>query len=623
MIRWFLLFALAVQAQDGSRWWRHVEFLADDKLEGRNTGSEGHRLAARYVATQFEKAGLKPAGTDGYIQPVKFKTRSIDESHSSVALLRAGVSEPLKLGEEISIGLRTDPAPFVEAPLVFAGYALTIPEQKFDDFGEVDARGKIVVYLTGAPPNLPGPLSSHYQSAGERAAALKRAGAVGTIVISNPKSMDIPWSRASLARLAPAMSLADASLNEGEGLKIGLTMNPAYADKLLAGSGHTFAEILDAANSGKALPHFAIPASLKATVGVTRGEVESQNVAAIYPGTDPKLREEYVVMSAHLDHIGVGAAINGDTIYNGAMDNASGVASMLDIAEMLHETKARPKRSILFVAVTGEEKGLLGSRYFARYPTVPAKQIVADLNSDMFLPLIPLKLLTVYGQDESDLGDSVTAIAGAMGLKIQRDPEPLRNVFIRSDQYSFIREGVPSLAIKVGAEKGSPEEQVMKRWLTERYHAPSDDLKQPVDKQTAAKFDQFMAKLLERIADQPERPRWKNGSFFKRYEKAAAAETYGLVGKIIAAPGQRDTLIAILVGATRGMRGCLSYVIARDAANENAVVITEIWDSKASHDSSLSIPAVRDAIAKARPIMAGFETLAETRPVLAGLAELH
>ena len=148
----------------------------------------------------------------------------------------------------------------ISAPLVFAGYGLTIPEAKFNDFSEVDARGKVVVYLTGAPPGLAAPLSSHYQSAGERAAALKRAGAVGTVAIANPKSMDIPWSRSSLARLAPAMSLADAGSNEGEGLKIGLTMNPAYADKLLAGSGHTFAEILEAANSGKALPHFAIPA---------------------------------------------------------------------------------------------------------------------------------------------------------------------------------------------------------------------------------------------------------------------------------------------------------------------------------------------------------------------------
>ncbi len=376
-----------------------------------------------------------------------------------------------------------------------------------------------MVYLTGAPPNVPGPLSSHYQSAGERAAALKRVGAVGTVVIQNPKSSDIPWSRSSLARLAPAMSLADAALDESSGFKIGLTMNPAFADKLFEGTGHTVAEILEAANAGKALPHFDIPARLKATVAVKRGEVESQNVAAIYPGSDPKLRDEYVVMSAHLDHLGVGEPINGDRIYNGAMDNASGIAAILDVAETMHENKATPKRSILFVAVTGEEKGLLGSRYFANHPTVPAKQIVADLNLDMFLPLVPLKQLIVYGLDESDLGDDVRAIAKPMEIGIQTDPEPLRNVFIRSDQYSFIRQGIPALSMKIGYVVGSPEDKIMKRWLSERYHAPSDDLQQPVDKQTAGKFDQFAAKLLEKIADQPDRPKWKETSFFKRYQK--------------------------------------------------------------------------------------------------------
>ena len=519
MIRLALFFALAVQAQTGERWWHHVEFLADDKLEGRNTGSEGHRKAAQYVADQFERAGLKPAGEQGYIQPVKFLTREIDEAHSSVALVREGKSVSLVLGDDVAIALRTNPAPQLEAGMVFAGYGLTIPEEKFDDFANLDVRGKVVVYLTGAPPSVPGALSSHYQSAGERGANLRRLGAVGTVVIQNPKQMDIPWSRATLARLAPAMSLADTSLDEGGGQKIGLTMNPAFADKLLAGSGHTIAEIVDLANSGKALPHFALPSTLRAKVSVKRGEVESQNVAAIFPGTDPQLKDQYVVMSAHLDHIGVGAPINGDKIYNGAMDNASGVAALLDIAATMHETQARPKRSVLFVAVTGEEKGLLGSRYFATHPTVPSSKIVADLNSDMFLPLFPLKLLTVYGLAESSLGDDVRETARAMGIRVQADPEPLRNVFIRSDQYSFIRQGVPSLSMKVGYEKGSPEEAIAKRWLAERYHAPSDDLQQPVDKQAAGEFDRFVAKLLERIADEPERPKWNPDSFFKRFAK--------------------------------------------------------------------------------------------------------
>ncbi len=234
---------------------------------------------------------------------------------------------------------------------------------------------------------------------------------------------------------------------------------------------------------------------------MTRKDVVSQNVAAILPGNDPVLKNEYVVFSAHLDHIGVGKPINGDSIYNGAMDNASGVAAMLDVAAMLKEQGTKLRRSVLFVAVTGEEKGLLGSKYFANFPTVDPKSIVADINTDMFLPLFPMKRLTVYGLDESDLGDDAAAVARSLGVIPEPDPEPKRNIFIRSDQYSFIRTGVPSIALKVGFVKGSPEEEVAKKWLTERYHAPSDDLQQPVDKTAAGEFDVLVARLLERVAN--------------------------------------------------------------------------------------------------------------------------
>jgi Zn-dependent M28 family amino/carboxypeptidase len=265
------------------------------------------------------------------------------------------------------------------------------------------------------------------------------------------------------------------------------------------------------------LPHFAIPARLKAVAAVKKAEVVSENVVGMLPGTDPKLKDEYVVFTAHLDHLGVGKPINGDAIYNGAMDNASGIAAMLDVAAMLRESGTKLRRSVLFVAVTAEEKGLLGSKFFANAPTVAPKAIVANLNSDMFMPLFPLKKLTIYGIDESDLGAEAAAVAESMGIAPQRDPEPFRNVFIRSDQYSFIRRGVPALMFKVGVDKGSPEEQVQKKWLTERYHAPSDDVAQPVDKQTAGRFDVLVAKVLERIANRDERPRWKDSSFFKRF----------------------------------------------------------------------------------------------------------
>jgi hypothetical protein len=507
----------AATAPDGQRWWSHVVFLADDKLEGRDTGSEGHRKAADYVAKQFKQLDLQPAGTQGYIQPVKFKSKHIDESHSSLSLVRQTGAEPLTLGEDAAISLRVDPAPSVDAELVFAGYGLSIPEVGYDDFKGLDVRGKVVVFLNGAPKSIPAPLAAHMQSAAERAAALRRVGAIGTVAIPNPKNMDIPWERMALARFLPSMALADPAMDETGGQTVAVTFNPAHADKLLLGSDHTFQEILDAASADKPLPHFAIPARLKGTVAVERANLESQNVVALLPGSDPKLKDEYVVFSAHLDHIGVGKPINGDSIYNGAMDNASGVAAMLDVAAMMKESGTKLRRSVLFVAVTGEEKGLLGSRHFANFPTVDAKKIVADLNTDMFLPIFPLKRLTIWGLDESDLGEDATAVAKSLGVIPQGDPMPQRNIFIRSDQYSFIRRGIPSLMIAFGFEPGSADEKTVENWLRQRYHAPSDDLAQPVDQKAAGEFNVLVAKLLERIANRQDRPRWKDSSFFRRF----------------------------------------------------------------------------------------------------------
>ena len=511
--------AALLAAAPGDRWWQHVTFLADDKLEGRLTGSPGHRQAAAYVAAEFEKAGLKPAGANAYLQPVKFHTRRIVEKDCSLALVRAGAVEPLVLGDDAYISTRVDPAAALEAPLVFVGYGLAVPESHHDDFAGLDVRGKIAVLITGGPSEIPGPLRAHYQSGRERTHALIRAGAAGTITLQNPSGTDIPWERATLSRFQISMSLADMPAGEARGPRLAVVMNPARAQKLFAGSGHNAADLLALAADGKPLPRFPLPVSLRARTAVERAEVESQNVAGVLPGSDPALRNEYVVLSAHLDHLGVGEPIQGDRIYNGAMDDASGVASLLDMAASLHESRARLRRSLLFVAVTGEEKGLLGSEFFATHPTIDRKSIVADLNVDMFLPLFPLRLITAYGLNESDLGPRIREVAARLGVGIQEDQEPQRNIFIRSDQYSFIREGVPSLAFKVGYTKGSPEERIAKAWLKERYHAPSDDIHQPVDKACAAKFNQVVMELAKVVANQPERPRWNPDSFFRRFTK--------------------------------------------------------------------------------------------------------
>jgi Peptidase family M28 len=512
------LFAADV-AQEGVRWWSHIQVLADDKMEGRNTGSPGHKKAAEYVSAEFERNGLKPAGTSGYIQPVKFNVRKLDEPASSLAIVKGGKATPLVLGDDASFALRADLAPSLDAPAVFVGYGLVIPEKGFDDFKGIDLKGKIAVILSGGPASIPSALKSHYSYAGERWKALQKAGAIGLATIANPKSMDIPWERARLARLSPTMNVADEKLFEVQGQQFALTINPAMAEKFFAGTGHTFAEILKLADADQPLPHFPMGFNFRAKVKIDRSQVESQNVAGIRPGSDPVLKDEYVVFSAHLDHVGVGEPINGDSIYNGAMDDASGVASLIEMAMMMKERNLHLKRSVLFLTVTGEEKGLQGSLYFANHPTVPIKSIVADINMDMFLPLFPLKYLEVQGLGESTLGDDIRAVCQKFGVAVQADKEPNRNLFIRSDQYNFIRQGVPALAFKFGYESGSPEEKTAKAWLKDRYHAPSDDLNQPVDKTAAAQFNRILLSLGEKVADAKDRPHWNADSFFRRFAK--------------------------------------------------------------------------------------------------------
>jgi Zn-dependent M28 family amino/carboxypeptidase len=521
-----LLIAISAAAEttphfDGKTWWNHIKVLADDKLEGRDTGSRGEKEAQAYAVEQLKIAGAEPAGTNGFYQPVKFVSRQIIEKDCTLALVRDGKREPLILGEDAYISLRVMPAPEVEAPLVFAGYGLKVPEKNYDDFADLDVRGKIIVIFSGSPAEIPGALASHYQTAAERWKVLRAVGAIGIVSLMNPASMDIPWSRIALNRAHPTMDLDYPEFNETEGAKLTVTVNPASAEKFFAGSGHTFEEIAALGKDRKPMPHFPLSVSLAAKTRVEVTKIESANLVAKIPGGDPALKDEYVVLSAHLDHIGIGEPINGDRIYNGAMDNGSGSALVLDTAASFKKNPEKLRRSILLILVTGEEKGLLGSKYFAARPTVPPKSIVADVNVDMFLPIVPLKLLTVLGLEDSDLGKRARQVAESQGVRVQPDPEPLRNLFVRSDQYNFIRHGVPSLAMSVAPEPNSPEVKIFKEWLTQRYHAPSDDLNQPVDLAAAAKYEEIVRSLLIDVADSNHRPEWNTDSFFRRYAEPA------------------------------------------------------------------------------------------------------
>jgi Zn-dependent M28 family amino/carboxypeptidase len=505
---------------DGNSWWAHVKFLADDSLEGRDTGSEGLRKAQAYAVEQFKKAGLEPAGTNGFYQPVSFTQFEVDEGKSSLSLAGGGKTMKLSFADDAYISSRgTRISKELTAPLVFIGYGLKIPEKNLDELAGLDLKGKIVVYISGSPSDIPAALASHYQTPAERWKSLRAAGVMGTVAILNPASMDIPWSRIALNRNHPAMDLADPEFNETEGLKVSVVFNPASAEALFAGSGRTFAEIAALARDRQPLPHFALSQSLEARAEILTKQVQSANLVAKLPGSDPALRDRYVVLSAHIDHLGIGEPVNGDRIYNGAMDDGSGTAVVLDVAAQLKAHPEKLGRSILFLLVTGEEKGLLGSKYFAQEPTAPLQSIVADINIDMFLPIVPLTKLKILGLEESDLGTRAAVVAQSLGVKPIPDPEPLRNSFVRSDQYSFIRQGIPAVKMDVGFELGTPEQKVFKDWLTNRYHAPSDDTNQPVDLQAAALYEEIIRRLLIDTANAPTRPQWKPDSFFRRYAK--------------------------------------------------------------------------------------------------------
>jgi hypothetical protein len=529
-------------AVEGKLWWAHIEYLANDKLEGRAIGTPGFEKAVAYVQSEFGRLKLKPAGTSGYLQPVKFESRTLMPEQSSLALVRDGEVEGLALGQDANIAVRPGLVPSVEAPLVFVGYGMSVPEAKYDDLAGVNVRGRIAVYVSSpGPAQMTDNMRSHYSSSAERWAMLKKAGAVGSAAIAIARAPAATGAArgaagdtaaGGAARGAagagggrgagtpqPVISLADPNLQDSEGQKIAINITRRGAENFFAGSGHTWEELDALARENRPLPRFPLAPTLRATATVKRDTLEAPNLVGIFPGSDARLKDEYVILSAHLDHLGVRRGGAGDTINNGAMDDASGIASLLEVARLLNGSGTRPKRSIIFLAVCAEEQGELGSRYFIGHPTVPARRIVADINMDMYLPLYALKVLEVQGLTESTLGEQVRAAAKAEGVEVQTDREPEQNRFIRSDQYSFIREGIPSLAFKFGYEFGSPEEKTRREWVNTKYHRPSDDLEQTVDKDAAALFNRVMLGLILRVADDAARPKWNDDSFFGRFAK--------------------------------------------------------------------------------------------------------
>jgi Zn-dependent M28 family amino/carboxypeptidase len=501
----------------GDAWWRHVEVLAADGMNGRQTGSADFDRAADYVIGQFRALGLEPAGTDGFRQPVLLEQQIVDARASTAAIVSRSGETRLTVGDEIIVSAGLPRPEVVDAPLVFVGYGLHMPEAGHDDFAGVDLKGKIVVAISGGPATISGALKSHARS--ERNRIVFQRGGLGVITVNTPKAVEIPWERARLLGRAPGMYPVDAGVRDVPVPFMGASFDPARAELLFERSGRSFAEVAALADASKPVPGFALNQSLQAHIVTQRKPVRSYNLLAKLPGSDPKLRGETVLLSAHLDHLGVGAPIAGDAIYNGAMDDASGVAALIEIAAKFRRDGARPRRSIAFAIVTAEEKGLLGSKTLAARPTPKVGRIVANLNFDMPLPLWPLRNVIVLGAGESSLGPQAEAVGKGMGLPLVPDPMPDRNSFIRSDQYSYVRTGIPAVAFKFGFAQGTPEATIEKNWRSTRYHAPFDDLAQPVEKEEMVKLDDFVAALTLRIADAPQRPTWNKDSFFSRFAR--------------------------------------------------------------------------------------------------------
>lgn len=502
--------------QRADRWWGDVAELADDRMEGRLTGTPGFQRAAEYVVKQAQALGLEPAGSEGYFQPIELEEQFVDHSRSTVSLIKAERETKLNLPGDLLVGRGGGRVPErIDAPLVFVGYGLHVPEAGHDDFAGVDLKGKIAVVVSGGPANISGALKAHAR--GERSKVLAARGALGVVSLTTAKAVETPWSRSMAQASQGGMYFADMSLRDLQVPFVSLNMNPATTEKLFAEANMSFSQISILADASQPLPKVTLNTSLRATLSATHRAVASSNVVARLAGGDPLLKSEHVVFSAHLDHLGVSAPIDGDGLYNGAMDNAAGVAGLLDIARGYKARRAKPKRSMLFVFVTAEEKGLLGSHYFALRPTVPKRSMIANFNFDMALPIFPLKSVIALGAEESSLGVVAAAVALSKNLPLAPDPLPDRNTFIRSDQYSFIREGVPALAFKFGFAKDSPEAEIERGWRSSRYHAPSDDLSQQVEKLDAVRLHDFVAELGWRVANEPDQPRWNQQSFFRRF----------------------------------------------------------------------------------------------------------
>jgi hypothetical protein len=508
-----------VDAAAAARVRGHIEFLADDLLEGRGTGTRGHEIAAAYVASQFRALGLHPAGDDGsWYQWVPLRRARLVEGKSSIAMATDGAFAPVS---EFELGLRpslTEKSRAIDAGMVFVGYGLSDARLGLDDYAGLDVRGKIVVLLGGAPSGLPTEIAAHLGADKLRAAAAH--GAVGMLEIggrqSAPPRADRP--AVSLYSKRPAIDWIDKAGKSGDdwgSVRVTLSASRAMADRLFAGAPKTLAAVrADAATKGGRPRGFALRPRLSIRSESSWEDFKSPEVVAKLPGSDPRLAGEHVILMGHLDHLGLVTSPKpgADAVNNGALDNAAGVATMLEAAHAFVASGKPPRRSVMFIANTGEELGLLGADYFAAHPTVPAASIVGLVDLDMPLLLYPFTDVIAFGADHSTVAKAVADAGRGMGVGVSPDPMPQESIFVRSDHYRFVTRGIPAILLMTGYANGG--ETQWKNFLGKVYHSPADDLGQKIDWLAAAKYGELNYRISRTLADADQRPLWYKGDYF-------------------------------------------------------------------------------------------------------------
>lgn len=499
-----------------------VAYLAADAREGRATGSVGFDQAADYVATRFKNLGLEPAGDNAsFFQRVPLLEATRQQNGAVLKLQQDNFIQEFIFEKEFLPGVNfNQPSHSVTAAMVFVGQGVFAPDLKHNDYAGVILRDKIAVVFDGAPEHFPITQRAFYSSRNEKLKQLSERGAVGVLYISNPKKeAERPWAMDSGNWAVPGMRLLDKNqmpLDSFPQLQASASVSLEATRKILDGAKYSADVLFDQLKQGT-LKAFDLPGTLTIAGNTQLRTLESRNIVAKLPGSDAKLTTENVVFTAHLDHIGIGAAVKGDTIYNGALDNALGIGIMLEAARSASVLSTKPKRSMLFIALTGEEKGLLGADYFAKNPTVPKNSMVANINMDMPVILTELLDVVTIGVDHSSLQKQVEQAATDIGFLLSPDPAPDQVVFVRSDQFAFIRQGIPAVYLDGGVVAKDPNiigKELLEKFLKVHYHQPSDDLTQPIHYPTAAKMAALNARIGQLVADDPYRPRWNLGDFF-------------------------------------------------------------------------------------------------------------